>query len=172
MLHKLWEVYEMLFLFLIPFYEDRKATFNDLAEWYLNLRKVKRLKTYWDVVSAINILNNQYFGKLLVNKLKRSHIEEYQELRVDQGKAPSTIDKELRMFKTMIIRADDDDKIDTRILKYFRTVKKKLIKSGNARKRIISFPEYDRLIYHSFESFRKFLIVVFLPVCVQVKSEN
>lgn len=144
--------------FLDP--DDADATFNDLAAWYLNLRNVKALRTYKDVCSAIKIVNT-YFGNKKVGKLKRSDLEEYQGIREDAGKAPSTIDKETRMFKTMISRADDDDKIDPRILKAFKNINKKLPKNANARKRIISIPEYLGLLDSAPPFFHSFLTIAF-----------
>jgi integrase len=140
--------------------DDENAKFRDLTVWYLNLRNVKALKTYSDVCSVMKILNS-YFGEKKVRKLKRSHLEEYQGIREDAGKAPSTIDKEIRMFKTMISRADDDDKIDPRILKAFKKIKKKLHKNGNARKRIISIPEFLGLLEVAPPFFQSFLEIAF-----------
>ena len=61
----------------------------------------------------------------------------------------------------MIIKAFDNDMVDGRVLKAFRSLKKKLKKGGNARKRTLTFAEYVRLIDKAPQHLKAFIIVAF-----------
>ena len=56
----------------------------------------------------------------------------YREQRVEAGVAPATIDKEVSIAETMIIKVFDDDRIGGDVVKASRTVKKRLKKGANA----------------------------------------
>ena len=49
-------------------------------------------------------------------------------------------------MKTMVTKAFDNDLVDGRTVKAFRTVKRKLRKAANARKRTLTIDEYLRLV--------------------------
>jgi integrase len=53
---------------------------------------------------------------------------------------------EISLAKTMAVKAFDNDIVDGRTVKAFRTVKRKLKKAANARKRTISIEEYLSLM--------------------------
>jgi hypothetical protein len=57
----------------------------------------------------------------------------YREQRVEAGVAPATIDKQVSIAETMIIKVFDDDRIGGDVVKAFRIVKKKLKKGINER---------------------------------------
>jgi len=61
----------------------------------------------------------------------------------------------------MTIKAFDNDLVGGRVLKAFRRVKSKLRSGSNARKRIVSFEEYIKLINVSKSHFRNILIVAY-----------
>jgi len=112
---------------------ESKMTFRELADWYVGLTSVKKLASY----RRIEIAPNNFcdvFGNKIVKTIKSVELEEYQEKRKEQGKAPATIDMELSIAKTVIIKAFDNDMVSGRVLKAFRSVKKKLKKGTNARK--------------------------------------
>jgi len=89
------------------------------------------------------------------------YLENYQEDREGQGKAAATIDMEISIAKTMIIKAFDNDMVDGRVLKAFRSVKKKLKKGSNARKRTLPFDEYLRLLDEAPQHLRACIIIAF-----------
>jgi integrase len=127
---------------------ESNMTFQELAEWYLNLKTVKKLKSFNRTEYALNNFNH-VFGSWIVGDIKPVCLESYQEDRAEQGRADATIDMELSIAKTMIIKAFDNDMIGGRVLKAFRSVKRRLRKGSNARKRTLAVNEYLRLIEKS-----------------------
>ena len=65
-------------------------TFNELAEWYLSLEKVKALASYSRVELSLRKFNSE-FGDLIVSKIKPVDLENYQAKRKAEGLADNTI---------------------------------------------------------------------------------
>ncbi|MBW2602911.1 MAG: hypothetical protein JRE28_01165 [Deltaproteobacteria bacterium] len=103
-------------------------TFQELTDWYLELRTVKKLKSYIRIKQALNNFN-VVFGDMIVDDIKPVLLENYQEDREGQGRAAATIDMEISIAKTIIIKAFDNDMVDGRVLKAFRSLKKRLKKA-------------------------------------------
>jgi integrase len=80
-----------------------------------------------------------------VGTIKPVDLENYQDKREEEGRAPATIDYELTTAKTVINKAFDNDMADGRTLKAFKTVKRKLEKGTNARERTLTTAEYMKL---------------------------
>lgn len=123
---------------------DAKMTFSELAKWYLKLKAVKKLASYNRVEFALNNFN-KVFGHRIVGTIKPIDLEDYQNGREEQGRAPATIDMEISIVKTMVTKAFDNDMVGGHTVKAFRRVKKKLKKGSNARKRVVSPEEYIKL---------------------------
>ena len=130
---------------LLDIKSDSKMTFNELTDWYLNLKTVKKLSSFNRVKIALNNFN-KIFGRKRVNKIMPVDLENYQEGREDQGLSPATIDMETTIAKTMVNKAFDNDIVEGRVLKAFRVINRKLKKGSNARTRTLSFEEYLKLI--------------------------
>jgi integrase len=124
---------------------ESEITFSELSKWYLGLKSVKKLASFGDIKGVLDNFNKE-FGNQIIDTVKPVDIENYQLKRQEQGRAAATIDKDISIVKTMVIKAFDNDKVDGGALKVFRSVKRKLRKGANARKRILSFEEYLRLI--------------------------
>jgi integrase len=139
---------------------ESNMTFQELTDWYLELKTVKKLKSYIRLKRALRNFNKT-FANTIVGNIKPVHLESYQEDRESQGMAAATIDMETSIAKTIIIKAFDNDMVDGRVLKAFRSVKRKLIKGSNARKRTMSFDEYLKLIDKAPDHLRAMLIVAF-----------
>ena len=120
---------------------EAKMSFFELAEWYLNLKSVKKLASYNRVRGCIANFN-KVFGHRIVNTIKPVEIEDYQNQRETDGLAPATIDMEISVTKTIINKAFDNDMVDGRTVKAFRKVERKLKKAANARRRTLSVTEY------------------------------
>ena len=129
---------ERRFFDMLP---ESKMTFGQLAEWFLALKGVKKLKTYGRVRGCIGNFNN-VFGDQIVGEIKPVDLEDYQHGREEQGKSPATIDMELTIVKTMITKAFDNDRVGGRSLRPFRKIKRKLKKGSNARDRTVTLKEY------------------------------
>lgn len=137
-----------------------RMTFTELAEWYLDLSPVKKLSSYIRIKQGVANFN-RVFGNRIVSSLKPLDLEEYQEKREEDGRAPATIDMEISLVKTMAIKAFDNDLVDGRTVKAFRTVKRKLRKAANARKRTITIEEYLKLVDLAPDHLKAFLTVAF-----------
>ena len=123
---------------------EATMTFSELAEWYLNLKSVKKKASYKRDEQCLKNFN-KVFGNYLVGSIKPVDLEDYQEQREQKGLAPATIDMEISITKTMVIKAFDNDMVDGRTVKAFRRVKRKLKKAANARKRTLTIEEYVKL---------------------------
>ena len=124
---------------------SERMTFIELADLYLNLNPVKKLASCERIKIALANFN-KILGERIVSSLKPLDLEDYQEKREGEGRAPATIDMEICLVKTMITKAFDNDLVDGRTVKAFRTVKKKLKKAANARKQTVSIAEYLKLV--------------------------
>lgn len=120
---------------------ESKMSFEELAGWYLKLKSVQKLSSFGRVEDCLKNFN-KFLGNRIVNTLKAEDLENYQDHREKQGAAPATIDMEISVAKTMANKAFDNDKVDGRILKAFRRIKRKLKKGSNARDRTLSPEEY------------------------------
>jgi len=137
-----------------------KMTFTDLAAWYLDLNPVKKLASFERVKGALGNFN-KVFGDRIVSSLNPLDLEDYQDKREADGRAPATIDMEISLVKTMATKAFDNDLVDGRTVKAFRTVKRKLKKAANARRRTLSIDEYLKLVEVAPPHLKAFLIVAF-----------
>jgi integrase len=123
---------------------ESNQRFSELTEWYLGLEKVKSL-AYYDVLKINLDSFNAVFGDYIVSSIKPADLENYQARRKKEGYSDSYIDQEIGAAKTVINKAFDNDLVGGRTLKAFRRVKKLLKKGSNARKRVLSFAEYQTL---------------------------
>jgi len=137
-----------------------KMTFTELTSWYLNLNPVKKLTSHERLKGALANFN-KIFGDRIVSSLKPLDLEDYQDKREEAGRAPATIDMEISIAKTMVTKAFDNDQVDGRTVKAFRTVKRKLRKADNARRRTLTIKEYLRLVDVALPHLKAFLTVAF-----------
>jgi integrase len=133
-------------------------TFTELSDWYLKLSSVTKLASYDRINIAMNKFNS-VFGDRIVNTILPVDLEDYQEKRIDDGLALSTLDVEMAIIKIMINKAFDNDKVDGRVLKTFRKVKNKLKRGANARKRTVAIEEYLRLLAKASSHLKPMLIM-------------
>ena len=127
---------------------DSKMTFEALAKWYLNLEKVRALKSFWLVELCLTKFNKE-FGDRVVNSVKLADLENYQAKRLKLGKAPATVDHEIGKAKTMIIKAFENDLVGGDVLKTFSRCKKTLKPGSDIRDRILNKDEFENLLSHS-----------------------
>jgi len=137
-----------------------KITFDELSKWYLNLNSVKRLASYDRTEGALKYFN-AHLGQYMVNQIKQTDLEDYQDKRKEQGRAGATIDMEIKIAQTMVTKAFDNDMVDGHALKAFRRTKRLLKTASNARKALVSIDQYLRLIDHASPHYRVVLIIAF-----------
>jgi len=122
-----------------------KLTFNELANWYLKLDRVKALKSY-DTVCVYIKKFNHVFGNTVVADIKPADLENLQAKRLREGLKEKTIDNEFHYVKTMVAKAWDNGKLSGDSLRAFRRVKKLLKGHANTRDRIMDIMEFNRLL--------------------------
>jgi integrase len=139
---------------------EANMTFNELAEWYLNLKSVKRLASHKRVVWCIDTFN-EVFGNQRVSEIKPVRLEEFQDKCEDEGLAPATIDLILTIVGTAVRKAWDNDMVNGRAVKTFRRVKAKLKKGANARERTLTISEHLALVEVAPAHLKALLITAF-----------
>jgi integrase len=137
---------------------ESNMTFPELSDWYTGLKTVKKLASYERITIALNNFN-AVFGNRIASTILPIELEDYQEKRLEDGLAPSTLDVELAIVKGMVNKAFDNDKIGGRVLKAFRKVKNKCKRGANARKRTITIAEYLKLLENASKHLRPMLKV-------------
>jgi integrase len=139
---------------------ESRMTFKELSEWYLDLPKIKRLKSYDGTKIRLNNFNN-VFGDKTVSTIQPVDLENYQMERKGQGIKNTTIDLELNIVKGMIIKGFDNNMVSGETLKAFRKTKKISVKSERIRKRTLTIDEYLRLLDEAAPHLKGMLIVAF-----------
>lgn len=124
---------------------ESKMTCRELSAWYLDLTSRKSLNSYDRVKGCLDQFN-AVFGDRIVNSIKPLDLENYQGKRKDQGRADATVDMEIRIAKTMIKKAFDNDLVGADTIRTFNRVKKLLKRNANVRDRILSSDEVNALI--------------------------
>ena len=124
---------------------ESKITFDELIDWYLGLQSVAGLSSARRIRSALNNIRAT-FGDIQARHIKPIDLENYQIEREQRGAAYATIDMEISLAGTMINKAFMNDMVDGRVLKAFRSIKRKLKPGSNARSRLVSVIEYLKII--------------------------
>ena len=121
-----------------------RMTFAELADWYLDLSPVKKLSSYNRIRQGLANFN-RVFGNRIVSSLKPLDLEDYQEKREEEGRAPATIDMEISLLKTMVTKAFDKTwwTADGQGL---QGGKAEVEEAANARQRTLSIEEYLKLV--------------------------
>jgi integrase len=89
---------------------------------------------------------NKVFGEIIVRDIKTSDLENYQTKRKVGGYSDSYIDQEIGAARGVIYKAFDDDLVSADTVKVFKKVKKLLKKGANARDRVLSSEEFNKLM--------------------------
>jgi len=126
---------------------EAKMTFQELTDWYLDLEKVKAIKTVWRNEIALKNFN-AVLGHMVVGQIKPVDLENYQIKRRSNGMADGTIDKEIGTVQTMVRKAFFNDLVSGDTLKIFERVEDLLKVGANARDRTLSLDEYHGLMNH------------------------
>jgi len=121
-----------------------RITFNELRDWFLDLEKVKGFASYRQICVGLSRFCSVY-GEKQVNHLKKNDLENLQIMRKNEGLADATVDDEIGYVRTMVINAFDNDIVGGEPLKAFKRTKKLLKRNANARDRVLSRDEYQRL---------------------------
>jgi integrase len=137
---------------------ESQMTFSELTDWYLDLEKVKALASYDIIKIKLDIFNAE-FGNRVVSDLKPVDLENYQSKREREGKAPATIDQEIRKVKAMVFKAFDNDLVGGDVIKTFKRVKKLLKPGSDVRDRVLTPSEFEALKKHSSDHIRSIVMM-------------
>ncbi len=127
---------------------ESTVTFSQLAEWFLELPVVRETKTFTDIARACRDLE-KVFGATLVKDIKPGMVEKYQKTRLQEptwrGKIRSTanVNRTVTVMKRMFNLAVREELADKN-----PCWKIKMLTENNARDRILSPEELDRLMAH------------------------
>jgi integrase len=122
-----------------------RMTFKELSEWYLNLEREKALAVHKRRKTTLKNFN-AVFGEIVVGNIKPVDLEDYQVKRKKQGMSDCSVDLELADAKTVIYKAFNNAMLGADTLRAFKTVKNLSKRNANARDRILSPEEFDRLL--------------------------
>ena len=125
---------------------SKNVTFNELAEWYLDLPSVRRLKYHRDLKLYLKHFLERY-GNQMVHSITLDHIEALQADKIRTHSA-SYVDKMIQSVRGMLKKAVDAGKVAYASLKPFNSAPKLLKKNANARNRILSTAEFQLLQTH------------------------
>ena len=130
---------------------DPRLTFDKLANWYLDLERVKALSYYKILKIHLDHFNSEIpgkfdgFGKTLIKDIRPYHIENYQALQKGEGLSDCYIDHHVGAARAMVNKAHDNGLVGYHVVKAFKKVNRLLKKNANARNKTISRDEFDRL---------------------------
>jgi integrase len=85
-------------------------------------------------------------GEKIISQIKPADLENYQAKRKASGYSDSYVDQEITAAKTVVNKAFDNDLVSGETVKVFKRVKKLLKRNANARDRILSIEEVNRLM--------------------------
>lgn len=139
---------------------ESKITFNELSEWYMGLKSVKGLSSFDREKTCLKNFNSM-FGQQMVNTIKQTELENYQDKRKGEGRAVATIDMEIKIAQTAVTKAFDNDMIDGRALKAFRKTNRLLETGSNARRQLISMEQFLDLIEKAPHHYQAVLVIAF-----------
>jgi len=125
---------------------ESKMTFTGLIKWYLGQEKLKALAYHKTLKSNLKHFKKE-FGDHMVNGIKQVDLENFQ-VKMKKDYSDAYIDQIIEGIKNAIYKAFDNDLIGGDCLKPFRKTKKLMRRGDNARKRTLTYQEYEKLLDH------------------------
>jgi dGTP triphosphohydrolase len=124
---------------------ESEMTFNDLAKWFLDLKNVQSRAYYKGLKRNIEQFNAVH-GGLFIDQIKPVDLEIYQMDLIEKCHSDSYVDQKIGSVKTTMNKAFDNDRVSGATIKKFKKIKKILKRNSNARDRVLSSDEFDRLM--------------------------
>ncbi len=128
--------------------QESKLTFGQLVQWFLELPAVRQNKTIKHIERASRSLE-ECFGAIMVREIKPSMVEKYQRQRLQEttgrGKLRSaaSVNREITVLKRMFNLAVREELVEKN-----PCWKVQALPENNARDRILSPEELERLLFH------------------------
>ena len=126
--------------------EESNLTFSQLVKWFLELPVVRQNKTIKHIERACRSLE-EFFGTILVREIKPTMVETYQRHRTEgnsrhgRPRSVASVNREITVLKRMFNLAVREELTDKN-----PCWKIKMLAENNARDRILSPEELERLI--------------------------
>jgi integrase len=139
---------------------ESRMSFKELTKWFLGLERVKSLAYFGTLSIYLNKFNSEY-GDMAVGELKPADLENLQAKRKAEGCADSTVDQEIGAAKTLINKAFDNEKVGGDVVRVFKKVKKVLKRNSNARDKVLSPDEFQRLMDNAARHTKEILVTAF-----------
>lgn len=125
--------------------KDKKITFNDLMEWFIEQPSIRKLKYY--KILRINLKSFcEIYGQYTIYGINVLDLKNYQIIRKEKGLSDSYVDQEIGAVRNMLNTAWEGDKISGDALAPFKKIKKLLKKHANARDIIINYQDFLNLM--------------------------
>jgi integrase len=124
---------------------ESKMTFAELIKWYLGQEKLKALAYHKTLKSNMKHFEEE-FGDHMVNGIKQLDLENFQIKLKNASYSDAYIDQIIESIKNAVYKAWDNDLIGGDCLKPFRKTKKLMKRGDNARKRVLTYQEYEKLV--------------------------
>jgi len=116
-------------------------TAQELADWYLTLDDVAKLKTLKRVKVCLDNFCEVY-GSRFVSSLDLEDFQKYQERRTGEGKAPATIDMEVKYVKSMLTKGFQSKWVSSDVIRFLPLVGNQLETGKNAREQTFTVEQY------------------------------
>ncbi|MFO8166223.1 MAG: site-specific integrase, partial [Desulfatiglandales bacterium] len=129
---------------LLDIKQDTEMTFRQLSDWYLDLEDIKSAPSYRIICIRLKNVNTE-IGNKIVSDIKPTDLENYRAKREKQNLSDSYIDDEITAGKTVVNRAFENGMISIDTLRNFKSVKKVISNGDNARDRVLTVEEFQRL---------------------------
>jgi integrase len=139
---------------------EAKLTFKQLTKWYLALDRVKEFASYSITKVYLEKFNTE-FGDMVISDIRPEHLESLIVKRLKQGNAPATVDQEIGKVKAMINKGFDNDKVGAKTIKAFRKWKKLIKGNANARTRVLTREEFQKLVDHAVPHLKGILFMAY-----------
>lgn len=124
--------------------EDDQKTFKEFSDWYLEQEDIMSAPSYRVIEIRLNKLNGE-IGHRIVSDIQPSELKNFRAKQEKEGLSDAYIDDLIGAGKAVINRAFSDGKVGVDTLRKWKSVKKVLSAGDNARDRVISVNELDRL---------------------------
>lgn len=138
--------------------EDDQSTFKEFSDWYLGQEDIKTAPSYRIIKIRLDKLNED-IGYRIVSDIQPSDLRNFRAKREKEGLSDSYIDDLIGAGKAVINRAFSDGKVGVDTLRKWKSVKKVLSVGDNARDRVISPEEFDKLYKQAPEHLQGILLI-------------
>lgn len=123
---------------------SKSLTFQELTDWYVGLESVKRLNSYQSICNRLWKFN-RVFGERRADAILPSELRDCR-VGLQKKYKDNTVDHIMGEAKRVIYTAERDFKVSAQPAQVFRSVRNLMKLNQDARDRIVSPEEFDRIL--------------------------